>query len=180
MKRSIVIICSALMTLLCLPSYAFNSSTETVKVTDGGVAVGAAALVRTSNAAAFRVNTTQLDPDSAYTLWIAAFNEPENCDGDCDATDLAAADGSVYFGTAFVTGSSGVANVEFQSEASRLPEGTTVFAGHDQGIRRGNGFDVEIHLIISAHGPSAAILDWPTELSTPGFGPPFEQVALFK
>ncbi len=180
MKRKILVICSALMTLLCLPAYAFKSTTETVEVVEGSAAVGAANLIRTRNSATFRVNTTQLDPNSAYTLWIAAFNKPENCDEDCDATDIAAADGSVYFGTAFVTGNGGVANVEFRSLASRLPKGTTVFAGHGGGIRRGNGFHVEIHLIVSAHGPSASILDWPTELSTPGFGPPFEQVALFK
>lgn len=170
----------ALAVTLSFPAMAYqNSTSETVEVTDAGTAVGAAALVRTRNSAWFRVNTTQLNPNYVYTLWIAAFNKPHNCIDSCDATDLAIADGSVYFGTAFVTGSDGIANVEFHTFADRIPEGTVVFAGHGHGIRRGNGFGVELHLIISAHQMSANVMDWPLEVSTPGMGPPFEQVALF-
>jgi len=181
MKQTLGILFVGLVFCISFPAMANpQSTTETVAVIGGGGDVGAATLVRTRNSATFRVNTTKLSLNYVYTIWIAAFNKPDDCTDDCDATDLAIADGSVYFGTAFVTGSAGVANVEFRTIANRLPEGTVVFAGHEHGIRRGNGLKVEIHLIISAHQMSANVVDWPAEVSTPGEGPPFEQVALFK
>ena len=163
--------------MFALPALAGPPSTiETVSVTEGAMNNGAAALVRKKQSATFRINTTMLEPDSAYTVWVAAFNRPENCVDGCNGPDLPAADGSLFFGSAFVTGSSGTANVEFEVLANNLPAGTYIAGGHDKGIKSGNGFGVELHLIIANHGPSNAITDWPGELSTPG---PLEQVALF-
>ena len=163
--------------IFALPALAGPPRTiETVNVTEGVMNVGAAALVRENQSATFRINTTMLDPDSAYTVWVAAFNHPENCVDGCNGPDLPAADGSVFFGSAFVTGSSGTANVEFTVLANNLPAGTFIAGGHDKGIKSGKGHRVELHLIIAQHGPSILIDDWPGPLSTPG---PAEQVAMF-
>jgi len=178
MTKALLALSAAIFAVYSVPVSAGQpSSTETVEVTEGGNAVGAAALVRKKQSASFRINTTMLDPNSAYTIWVAAFNNPEDCLGECDGPDIPLTDGSLFFGSAFVTGIAGTANVEFDILAGNLPEGTNVAAGQDKGINRGNGFKVELHLVIAQHGPSSDILDWPFELSSPG---PAEQVALFK
>lgn len=155
------------------------STVETVNVTEGDANVGLATLVRTSSAVQITVNTTELEPHTAYTVWVAAFNDPANCVDDCNGDDLAAADGSVFNGAVFVTGEAGTVNIVFDIETGGLPLGTFVSAGHGGGIRWMNGLHVELHLIVSSHGPSADIDDWPPELEGPGTLPG-EQVALFK
>lgn len=155
------------------------SRTESVNVTENDANVGVATLIRSSDEVQIRFNTTNLDSDSAYTVWIAAFNNPEECIDGCNSADIEASDGSVFFGTAFVTGSSGTVNSNFSVSTGHLPEGTYINAGHDTGIRAENGNKVELHLIISSHGLSSLISDWPEEMAIPGILPG-EQVALFK
>lgn len=155
------------------------NKTESVNVTEDTANVGLATLIRSSGEVEIRLNTTNLDPDSAYTVWVAAFNNPGECIDGCNGPDIPASDGSVFFGTAFVTGSSGVINSSFSVTAGHLPAGTYINAGHNTGIRPENGNNVELHLIISNHGLSSLISDWPEKLAIPGMLPG-EQVALFK
>jgi len=153
-------------------------TTETVNITNLSTQnVGAAALLRTAQSASFRVNTTMLESGNAYTIWVAAFNKPEYCIDECDGSDITAADGSIFFGSAFVTGEGGAANVEFGVQANALPSGTFIASGHSKGINSGNGFNVELHLIIADHGPTSEVDDFATALSTPG---PGVQFATFK
>lgn len=155
------------------------STVERENMVEGENNVGLATLVRTRSAVHVRISTTALEPHSAYTVWVAAFNQPANCVDGCNGEDLPAADGSVFWGTAFVTGEGGTANVDFDVEAGGLPFGTYVFNGHSGGIRWMNGLNVELHLILSHHGPSDEIADFADKLNVPG-ALPGEQVALFK
>lgn len=41
--------------------------------------VGTSTLVRTRNGVNYRLSTSELEPGSAYTLWILVFNDPEGC-----------------------------------------------------------------------------------------------------
>ena len=152
--------------------------TESVNITEAGDNVGHATLIRSKQGAKFRVSTTNLEPDSAYTIWVAVFNDPDMCIDGCNPPDVAAADASVFLGAAFVTDDTGTINTEFEVVAGSLPQNLFVFQGHDIGLRRGNGFDAEMHLVFSNHGPSILIEDWSTKLLVPDQLPP-EQVALF-
>ena len=155
-----------------------SRATESVNIQEGNVNMGHATLIRSRQGARFRVSTTNLEPDSAYTIWVAVFNDPSQCIDGCNPPDVPAADASVFLGAAFVTDSSGTVNTEFAVQAGSLPQNLFVFDGHDIGLRRGNGFDAEMHLVFSYHGPSNLIEDWATKLLVPG-ELPGEQVALF-
>jgi len=130
--------------------------------------LGLATLARTRNGVTGSISTSGLNPSNAYSIWMAVFNEPENCVDTCNPPDFAATNGTGFQVTTMVSNSSGTGNVSFSVDAGNLPAGTTIAGGTGAGIVPGNGVDAEIHLIISDHGPSSEISDWLTEFSAPG------------
>src|SRR5262250_2569864 len=134
-------------------------------------ATGAVGLNRTRNEIRGRVNVTELNPNSAFTLWAAVFNRPEGCTTTpagpvhCSAADFSPvpnpARSSAFNIGAFVTGVDGSANVSFNISSGVPPEGAFVLWGQgglfDNGVRpgfdAGNGFGAEVHVVIRAHGP---------------------------
>ena len=96
---------------------------------------------------------TELDP-GAYTVWWVIFNNPEFCEGDCDADDLdtPSVDASIFWATGEVVGDDGIG--EF---SALLPEGV-IPDGPDQVALLGDGnglkdaFSAEIHNIVRSHG----------------------------
>jgi hypothetical protein len=134
-------------------------------------ATGAVRLTRTRNELWASVHVTDLDPNSAFTIWAVIFNRPEACTTNpagpvhCSATDLAAvpnpARASAFNVGAFVTGfGNGTANVSVHIRSGAPPDGAFVLFGQgglndngvSPGLHEGNGFGAEVHLIIRTHG----------------------------
>ena len=131
---------------------------------------GAVRLNRTRNELWGTVHVTDLDPNSAFTLWAAVFNRPEGCATNpagpvhCSAADFPAnpnpARASAFNIGAFVTDDSGTANGSFHIRAGTPPEGIFVLWGagglNDNGVtpglHPGNGFGAEVHVVIRSHG----------------------------
>jgi hypothetical protein len=133
-------------------------------------ATGAVRLVRTRNDLSASVHVTDLNPNSAFTIWAAIFNRPGECTTNpagpvhCSATDLAAvpnpARASAFNVGAFVTGADGTANVNIHISSGAPPEGIFVLFGQgglndngvSPGLSAGNGFGAEVHVVIRSHG----------------------------
>ena len=134
-------------------------------------ATGAVRLNRTRNEIWGSVHVTDLNPNSAFTIWAVIFNRPEECLTNpagpvrCGATDLAAVPNPVRASAfnvgAFVTGfGNGTANVSVHIRSGAPPDGAFVLFGegglNDNGVRpglhAGNGFGAEVHLVIRTHG----------------------------
>jgi hypothetical protein len=133
-------------------------------------ATGAVRLNRTRNEIWGSVHVTDLNPNSAFTLWAAVFNRPDHCATNpagpvhCSAADFVPvpnpARASAFNVGAFVTDFSGTANVSFHIRTGTPPDGTSVLWGtggiNDNGVRPGvdpgNGFGAELHVVIRAHG----------------------------
>lgn len=147
-----------------LQSADINSFATGVPVKGGGT------LLRSRNAVRARLSTMGLDPGAAYTVWWIVFNRPQHCNGGaCGADDIfingdpsqgrdlgqnELVDISVLYADGFVVGMDMIANAVAELEAGRLPMGTDVRFGN--GIRRGNGFRAEIHMVIRTHGLAVA------------------------
>src|SRR5215471_12112004 len=135
------------------------------------LATGAVRLNRTRNELWASIHVTDLDPNSAFTIWAVIFNRPEACTTNpagpvhCSATDLSAvpnpARASAFNVGAFVTGGSvGTANVSVHIRSGAPPDGAFVLFGigglNDNGVspglHEGNGFGAEVHLFIRTHG----------------------------
>jgi len=121
---------------------------------------GAATLIRTEEGISYRVNTSMLMA-GAHTIWIVIFNRPENCaagSGACMPPDLAnpAVKGSVVAGAGYIVGLDGIANFEGSLSEGVPPQGiqVNVPSGTVDGLK--NSRKAEIHLVIRAHGPTAA------------------------
>lgn len=138
-------------------------------------ALGAVRLNRTRNEIWASFHVTELDPGSAFTIWAVIFNRPEACTTNpagpirCSATDLMAvpnpARASAFNVGAFVTDgeSDGTANISIHIRSGAPPDGAFVLFGkgavdpnNDNGVRpglrEGNGFGAEVHLVIRTHG----------------------------
>src|SRR5215510_5236741 len=127
-------------------------------------ATGAVRLNRTRNELWASVHVTDLNPNSAFTIWGVIFNRPEECTTNpagpihCSVTDLSAvpntARASAFNVGAFVTGfGNGTANVSVHIRSGAPPDGAFVLFGkgglNDNGVRpglhEGNGFGAEVH-----------------------------------
>src|SRR5262245_34191863 len=112
-------------------------------------ATGAIRLNRTRQELRFSVHVTDLNPGSAFTVWVAIFNNPEACLTNpagpihCSATDLMAvpnpARGSAFNVGAFVTGAiNGTANTSILIRSGLPPEGAFILFGkgglNDNGV----------------------------------------------
>jgi hypothetical protein len=132
-------------------------------------ATGAVRLNRTRNELWASVHVTALEPHSAFTIWAVIFNRPGECetpagpDIQCSATDLMLVPNptraSAFNVGAFVTGSDGTANINIHIRSGAPPDGAFVLWGKgglndngvNPGLRQGNGFGAEVHLVIRTH-----------------------------
>ncbi len=130
------------------------SSTSAVYRFDNNNEVGSSKLVRNQNGVSLTLNTSELEPGSAETVWWIVFNNPEECVDGCNGEDLSneAVNGDVIYAAGNVVGGNGTANF-----AAHLNEGDndgSIFMG-------GFGFagsglidaeTAEIHLVVRSHG----------------------------
>jgi len=139
---------------------------ETPGSTD--VARGAVRLNRARNEIWGSVSVTDLNPASAFTVWGAVFNDPDDCTTNppgpifCGMPDLVAgrARGSAFNIGAFLTSGIGSANADFHIRSGSPPAGTFILFGEgglndngvSPGLRAGQGFDAEVHVVVRAHG----------------------------
>ncbi|HZA67698.1 MAG TPA: hypothetical protein VE592_12145 [Geminicoccaceae bacterium] len=119
---------------------------------------GAGILTRERGRVWANISASGLGQDAAYTVWWVVFNNPSACSDPCGSDDLEslAVDPAIFYATGFITGEDGTANISAHLQAGRIPDGadTLVDANEDGvGLRRGNGFKAEIHLIVRSHGP---------------------------
>ena len=134
-------------------------------------ATGAVRLNRTRQELRASVQVTDLNPGSAFTLWVVIFNSPEACLTNpagpihCSATDLSAvpnpARASAFNVGAFVTGAiNGTANTSILIRSGLPPDGAFILWGKGglfdngvtPGLHEGNGFGAEVHLVVRTHG----------------------------
>lgn len=107
-------------------------------------------LIRNVNGVSMTLSTSELDPETAYTVWWIIFNDPQHCTMGCDIGDL----GNPKVNATGTWAAGGVSDAM----------GNASFAGHlvknDDPIGQiivGNGRlegdKAEIHLIVRSHGP---------------------------
>jgi len=189
-KSTLITILGAI--LLAATAYADHGRYQTSNVIDvsgaGKGYQGAATLVRTEDGISGRIMSNVSTAGDPYTLWVVVFNNPEECDGGCDGSDLGTAEvgGSVFNGTAAISAADGglkkngkpagggVVNFDFSVPAHALPNGLFLLVGDPAGLHEGNGYGAEIHLVIDKHPSIPLGMSWLDDLTTtnfPGGGP---------
>lgn len=110
----------------------------------------------------------------AFSLWVFVFFNPDACDGDCDAGDLA--ENSAVVAGAFNAGGHLVAGPNL-TISGRVTEQNPTFGPPDfaetisEALSRGHEIaDAEIHLAVAPHGALAPEL-LPAQIKTPAGGP---------
>ena len=132
--------------------------------------LGAARLNRTRNELWATLHASDLAAHTAYTVWVTVFNRPDACttnpggEVQCGAPDIMAtpnlARASAFNVGAFLTNGDGTANISVHVRSGPVPEGAAVLFGaggmNDNGVRPGlrvgNGFGAEVHVVIRGHG----------------------------
>jgi len=113
-----------------------------------------ATLVRTSRGLSYSINTSQLDPGHAYTLWIVVINDPAACSvTPCSPQDILLnpeTDAQITYGTGHVVGHRGEAGFGATLRAGPIPAGWLP----DQGLD--NPLGAQVHLVLNDHGPVLA------------------------
>jgi hypothetical protein len=135
---------------------------ESVEVADhhvfpmGAEVDGATILVRDFRNKVVRmdVTTAALEPDTAYSIWLAVFNSPEHCGTphNCLVSDLGNPDvrASVFWGGGLISDGDGHGSTTMTLQPGRT--GRELFANTPdlglQDIRRAH-----IHVVLRSHGP---------------------------
>lgn len=113
-------------------------------------------LLRKKNGVSTRLALHGFDADSVYSVWWVIFNDPDGCAGGpgaCNGGDFGPADASILNAAGFVTGASGNANITAHLEARTPAAGLQVEFG--KGLRPGNGYGAEVHMLFLSHGLAA-------------------------
>ena len=130
-----------------------TSTTDVIRFDNNSV-VGSSKLVRNQNGVTVTVNTSDLEPGSAQTVWWIVFNNPEECVDGCNGADLSNPDvnGDVIYAAGNVVGGNGTSNF-----AAHLNEGDndgSIFEGAFGFPGSGliDAETAEIHLVVRSHG----------------------------
>jgi hypothetical protein len=122
------------------------------------VAEGATAkLVRTENGISYSIQTEQLNPGHAYTVWVVVVNNPaactvRPCSPPVDIIGNPETESQVTYGGGHVVGASGQAGFGGSVQLGPIPQGWLP----DQGLTDPLG--AEVHLVLNDHGPVIAEL----------------------
>lgn len=119
----------------------------------GAVEGASASLVATASGATMRMQTRELEPGHAYTLWYVFVDNPEACNNTpCNAADFFTnpdVDAQVTYGAGHVVGNSGRGT--FTAHLSADPvEGWLPDRSLD------NPLGAEYHAVLNDHGPKLA------------------------
>ncbi|MDT8449370.1 MAG: hypothetical protein RQ847_04275 [Wenzhouxiangellaceae bacterium] len=139
---------------------AFVSISGLIRFADqSGIADSASVLTRNPLGVSFLLNTSDLEPDHAYTVWWVIFNAPQLCTGEagsCTEDDLfnnPDVNASVVHATGAVSDFTGRARFSGRLFANGSAAGEVLF-----GPALVNP-DAEIHLVVRSHGPVGPLLD---------------------
>jgi hypothetical protein len=118
----------------------------------GPVADGAVGkLTRSDSGISFEIATESLEPNHAYTIWLAMINEPAACPKQpCVAPDMLqnpATDSQVVFGAGAVADANGKAT--FKGEAKMGP----IANGWVPGGELKKPLTAQVQLVVNSHGP---------------------------
>lgn len=141
-----------------------------------------ARLVTTEDTVFVAMDTRELKPNHAYTMWFVPINAPEACENSpCNASDVIgnreATRSDVSFGDGAVADDSGMASFAAHRTSGELP-GAWFGAGLQEPAK------AEIHLVIRDHGPASELEDVIDAISTHNGGctvdsaPDFENAKL--
>lgn len=117
--------------------------------------VGSSTLNRGANGISFSIETTELEPQTAATIWVVVFNAPQHCaTSPCGDPDLFVPNvmADVLYGTGDVIDGSG--NTTFVGSRG-LQDGTGSLLGA-LGLPSPGILDInkaEIHFVVRSHGP---------------------------
>jgi len=134
-----------------------TSDVYAIPITDLTLVEGAnASLIRNKNGVRLNIQTRELEPGFAYTVWMVVFDAPENCiiPNECGVDDLTA-DPNPAEATVFgATGGSIAGGIGKDTFATRVAPGDEF-----KDIRRGDGsldnpLTAEIHFVLRSHGPT--------------------------
>lgn len=126
------------------PVYPFDSDRQ----------VGRSSLLRNRNGVHSWIETGELEPGHAITIWLVIFNAPENCTGPCDMADLFDLNtlpDAVWAGGT-VVGKSGRVRVVGHVRKGDL-SGTTNPPFGFPPIGLIEPMRAELHLVVKTHGP---------------------------
>jgi len=144
---------------------------------DPGVRLGAAWIIRSRHGIQGRIMTNVPLAGDSQTLWLVVFNNAGACAAiPCAASDIGnpAVGASVFNGSAAISADNGkdggVINLDFNIVAGNIPNDLFILIGEPTGLRRGNGFNTELHLVIDQHPPIEPGPDsWIADLTTTNF-----------
>lgn len=137
------------------------SSKQTAAIGGLGGITGTATLHRNKNGITANFKAEGLYP-GAYTIWWVIWNEPDNCadPGACMEPDFAnavAVEVEVMYAGGHVVGNNGKGNFSAHLNAGDdSPESMNTSFGFPSvgGLRVGNTFDAEVHIVLRTHGPA--------------------------
>lgn len=111
------------------------------------------------------VTTKALVPDTAYSIWIAAFNKPQNCAtayrcglGDLGNPNVKA---SVFWGGGLISDAFGYGGTQLKIVPGRTER--EIFAGGDYGMAN---MKAELHVVLRSHGDIGVAGTLATQLGT--------------
>jgi len=152
---------------------------------------GAAWLKRSKHGLEGRVMVNVGTIGTPYSIWWVIFNNPHACTGEflldaegnpvtrCNGGDLGnpAVQATIFNASGAISAvngfGGGVINVDIGALAGNIPDGLTNPVG--TGLRRGNGFRAEVHVVVDKHpgfDPMSGD-SWIDDLTKPGGGPAF-------
>jgi len=116
-------------------------------VSDGATAQ----LIRTDNGISYSLETENLQPGHAYTVWVVVINNPAACTlSPCSGPDIvlnAATRSQVTYGGGHVVGENGKAGFGGQLKQGPIPQGWL------PGRALEDPYAADVHLVLNDHGP---------------------------
>lgn len=141
------------MSAMKAPNAAASSTIDIIPIVPG--IGGTSTLLRNENGVSFTVKPTGLTKGHVYTLWMAVFNNPENCVAGCDIADLfnPAVAADLMYSAGTLVGASGKATLAgHRNENDDSGSIVAPFLGLSP-----NGLldarKAEIHFVVHSHGP---------------------------
>lgn len=158
-RMSAVILGLTIGLLASLPALAGGppSVAPAFNIWDPADVIGTSAVVRNNNSVSARINSLELPPGQAFTMWIIVFNNPEFCaTTPCGAPDLfnSAVQGDALFASGHVVGGSGTGTFAGQvslGDASGSALNEIGFPELAVGLL--DPYGAEIHVVLHSHGP---------------------------
>ena len=147
---------------------------------------GTSTLHRNKNGITVNFKATGLNP-GAYTIWWVIWNNPQDCatPDECNDGDFGQAvlvEVEVMYAAGHVVGNNGKGNFSAHLNAGDdTPESMNTAFGFPSvgGLRVGNTFDAEVHIVLRTHGPTVPglvndqISSYAGGCDTPFLIPPF-------